>query len=459
MSSTSVLIPSLLRELAASHPNATAVVLPDGSSLTFAETQARAELVREATPAGVRVPVRIANDIDSLAAVHGVWQAGSAVVSISHLVPPDEASRRIDEVAGPCRGDEAVIMFTSGTTGRPKAAVISRPALEASVRGVASGSGVAGGRLPTEPMRSPRPVFVPLAHMSGMLGILTNWFLGAPMLLCQKWSAELAFDLVQRFPITTLGLTPAMVYDLDTAPGSRSLGTVKSVFVGTAPLPETTRIGFEERYGVPVLRNYGQTEFAGAIAFERYSDVVAGIRPTGSVGRLAPGVEVRIVADDGTDVEPGIVGEIVARSRSSMRGYLAEGDAVHGPDADGWIGTGDLGFLQDGDILTVVGRTRDMIICGGFNVYPSQVEAALNRLADVLDSAVTGVPDDRLGEVPVAVVVPAGAAAPALDDVRARLRDELAPYEIPRRLELVDAIPRTDNGKVDREAVAASFAS
>jgi fatty-acyl-CoA synthase/O-succinylbenzoic acid--CoA ligase len=231
---------------------------------------------------------------------------------------------------------------------------------------------------------------------------------------------------------------------------------VKSVGVGTAPLPEATRIAFEKRFGVPVLRNYGQTEFAGAIAFERFSDV-AGRRPPGSVGRLAPGVEVRILDTDGNPLPEGSIGEIVARSGSSMHGYLGDAGATFGRDNEGWIATGDLGFLHDGDMLTVVGRTRDMILCGGFNVYPSQVEAALNRLPGVIDSAVAGVPDERLGEVPVALVVTDGTPL-SLDGVRQSLRRQLAPYELPRRLHLVDAIPRTDNGKVDRQAVAQAFA-
>jgi acyl-CoA synthetase (AMP-forming)/AMP-acid ligase II len=364
---------------------------------------------------------------------------------------------RPEGVASPGDG-EALVMFTSGTTGRPKAALIPFAGLEASLQGIARGSGLPdGGRSLVEPMRNPRPVFVPMAHMGGLLGTLTAWYLGAPPLLCPKWSADAAFDVLERFPVTVLGLTPAMVYDLATAPGERALGGVKSVGVGTAALPEATRLLFEGRYGVPILRNYGQTEFAGAIAFERYDDVVAGRRPPGSVGRLAPGVDVRIVAPDGRSLPAGEIGEIVARSGSSMRGYLADGGAPSGRSADGWIPTGDLGFVHDGDMLTIVGRTRDVIICGGFNVYPSQVEAALNRLPGVADSAVAGVTHERLGEVPVAVVVSDGSQAITLDRVRDELRATVAPYELPRRLHVVDAVPRTENGKVDRPAVAATF--
>ena len=339
-------------------------------------------------------------------------------------------------------------MFTSGTTGRPKAARIPAASLWASLRGLARGSGLPDdGRPPRIPMRAARPVFLHIAHMGGLLGTLTGFHLGVPVLLCPKWSSDLAFDVLGRYRVSSLGLTPAMVYDLVTAPGERTLGSVRTVSVGTAALPEATRVAFEDRYGVPVMRNYGQTEFAGAIAFERYDDVVAGRRPTGSVGRIAPGVEVRIVDADGAALPPGEVGEIVARSPSAMAGYLGSESA-----ADGWIATGDLGFLHDGDMLTIVGRTRDMVICGGFNIYPSQVEQALNELPHVLDSAVAGVPDDRLGEVPVALVVTDGADVD-LDEVRARAASAARrPTSCPDGSTSSTAIPRTENGKVDRPA-------
>ena len=461
----------ILFRLAAKHPSAVAVVVPNGTETTFADLQARAGEVSAAVPKASRVGIRLANDVSSLAALHGVWQADSSVVAIGHLVPEAETERRLDDVGATAlvvpapagfdvqlrpghaaQSDEAVVMFTSGTTGTPKAARIPGSSLVASVRAIARGSGLAAeGRPPKVPMRSPRVVFVPIAHMGGLLGTLTAYHLGAPVLLCPKWSTDLAFDVVSRFPITTLGLTPAMVYDLATEPGDRSLGSVRSVGVGTAPLPEATRVAFEGRYGVPVLRNYGQTEFAGAIAFERYADVIAGRRPPGSVGRLAPGVEVRIVDSEDNDVPEGAVGEIVARSASAMAGYLGS-DVTD----NGWIATGDLGCLHDGDMLTVVGRTRDMVVCGGFNIYPSQVEHALNDLPHVVDSAVAGIPDERLGEVPVALVVTDGTDITA-DDLREQLRGRLAPYELPRRVETVDAIPRTGGGKVNRDAVAARF--
>jgi fatty-acyl-CoA synthase/O-succinylbenzoic acid--CoA ligase len=222
--------------------------------------------------------------------------------------------------------------------------------------------------------------------------------------------------------------------------------------VGTAPIPAATREEFERRYGLPVLRNYGQTEFSGAIAFERFEDVARGRRPPGSVGRIAPGVEARIVSPEGTDLGPGEPGEIVARGGGSMAGYIGPDGRPKSPGPQGWVQTGDLGALDADGFLFVLGRVREMILCGGFNVYPAVVEAALNTLPGIVDSAVAGAPDERLGEVPVAVVVSEG-ELPPYEELRIALRDELAPYEIPRRIVRVEALPRTENGKLDRPGV------
>ncbi len=295
-------------------------------------------------------------------------------------------------------------------------------------------------------------MLVPIAHMGGFLGVLTAWWLGKPALLVEKFSAQRVFDLTQRYRLGVLGLTPAMVWELAQANGAAQLPGVDSVSVGTAAIPEATRTAFEDKYHVPVLRNYGQTEFAGAIAFERPADVAAGRRPAGTVGRIAPGVEVTILDSDGAPVPTGDVGEISARAASAMSGYLdTDGRPI---DSGRWLRTGDLGTLDAEGFLFVVGRVRDMVVCGGFNVYPSQVEAALNDLPEVADSAVAGVPDERLGEIPVAAVVLRSGATADGEWIRQALRSRLAAYELPRRVAFVDAIPRHETGKVNRDEVA-----
>ena len=467
--------------MAASDPHVVVAMRPDGSSVTAADLLGLADTVTESLGdvAGRRVSVVATNSVEAVAAVHGVWLAGASAVLIGPMTPSTEADRRRTVtgcVADIVPGDkpvvtvlhpldhaladgEAVVIFTSGTTGQAKAASIPFRSLESSARTIATGLGVGDdGRPLATPPRSPQVVFVALAHMGGLLATQTSWSVGKPIMLVPRFDAATAFELIERFQITALSMTPAMVFDLAYAAGERTIAPVKSVSCGTAPLPESTRLAFERRYGVPILRNYGQTEFTGAIAFERYDDVKAGRRPPLSVGRVADGVEVRIVGNSDVDLPLGEVGEIWARGGSSMAGYLgADGAPKSGREADGWIATGDLGTLDADGFVAIVGRSRDLLICGGFNVYPAIVEAAVNEVPGVLDCAVAGRADERLGEVPVVAIVPVPGATVELESTRTQLRARLAGYELPRELRLIDAIPRTSNGKVDRPAVAALF--
>jgi len=467
-------VEDILGRLSAVAPASTALIA-DGCEYTFAQlAEAGAEVASRLAP-GTRVLARLGNNAASIVAIHAAWRARCSVVTASTMVPDVEVQRRAAEtsatslltpIAGglevdvvdtgardPAPGGEAVVMFTSGTTGTPKGASLTFSALRGSLAGIAAGNGLGDdGRPPREPARGPRIVVVPIAHMGGFLGVLTAWWLGKPALLVEKFSAERIFDLTQRYRLGVLGLTPAMVWEMAQTDSAGQLPGVDSVIVGTAAIPEATRLAFERKYQVPVLRNYGQTEFAGAIAFERPGDVTAGMRPDGTVGRVAPGVEVAILDAEGTSVATGEVGEISARAASAMSGYL--GSDGQPADPGKWLRTGDLGRIDEDGFLFVVGRVRDMVVCGGFNIYPAQVEAALNDLPDIADSAVAGVPDDRLGEVPVAAIVVETGATTDGEAIRQALRSRLAPYELPRRVAFVDAIPRHDSGKVNRDEVA-----
>jgi fatty-acyl-CoA synthase/O-succinylbenzoic acid--CoA ligase len=470
----------LLARLNRHGPGAVAAYRADGSAVSAQELQCQAERVAAALPGGSRrVGVQAGNTIETLAAIHGVWQSGASAAVISRLVPEEEMRRRlgeiradalvvpgpsgpvVDELAGSrdCDGDEALVMFTSGTTGRPKAASMTFSAIGAAVTALASGRDLPEeGRPLADPARPPNVVFTSLAHMGGFVGSLAAWYIGKPLLPVDKFSVALAFDIDRRFRVSSFGLTPAMLYDLAYHPEPVRFEHLRNVTVGTAPLPESTRIDFEDRFGVPVLRNYGQTEF-GSIAMERLPDVQAGRRPVGSTGRAAPGVEIRISDLDGAALPCGEIGEVQVRGTSAMSGYLgADGRAV-GVGRAAWLPTGDLGFLDRDGFLTLVGRARDVIICGGFNIYPAMVEAALNRLPAVRDSAVAGAADHRLGEIPVAAVVLKEGAVLTLDSAQTALRRELTAFEVPRALRAIPTIPRLPTGKVDRPAVAGLFSS
>jgi fatty-acyl-CoA synthase/O-succinylbenzoic acid--CoA ligase len=463
---------SVVEKTAETAPTAVALLELDGRSWTFADLSEEVSRYAAEIPEGARrIAVHAGNDNDSVARICAVWRSGASAVLLGALLPDAEAERRVresfcDAVLGrpgvtatlapgqsPAEPDEALVVFTSGTTGRPKGTVLTVDGLGRSLQGIALGSGLPRqGRSPADPPRRLSPMFTPMAHMAGMLGVLSGWYVGKPVLIVPKFDAKVALRLVDEFGVNVLRLTPAMVYDLARWPDQRDLGGVRSVTVGTAAIPDATRVEFERRYGLPVHRNYGQTEFSGAIAFERPDDVAAGRRPEGTVGRIAPGVEVRIVSPEGADLGPGEIGEIVARGGGSMAGYIGADGRPISPGPQGWVHTGDLGTLDADGFLFVRGRLREMLICGGFNVYPAVVEAALNKLPGVIDSAVAGAPDERLGEVPVAVVV-ADDELGQVADLQTALRNDLARYEIPRRIVRVPALPRTENGKVDRPGV------
>lgn len=468
-------VADILVRSAAAAPTATALIA-DGVEYTFAQLLEATDAIAGQLIPGTRVLVRLANDAASVTAIHAAWRAGCSVVAASTMVPEPEVARRTGETSAasviapdsggvlgahvehtrarrPRPSGEAVVMFTSGTTGTPKGASLTFAALRGSLVGIASGTGLDDtGRPPQIPARGPRLVMVPIAHMGGLLGTLTAWWLGKPVLLVTKFSPQLVVDLTHRYRLGMLPLTPAMAWELTQLGADATLAGVDHAIVGTAAVPEATRLAFEAKYGIPILRNYGQTEFAGAIAFERPDDVKAGRRPQGTVGRVAPGVEVAILGPADERLPVGEIGEIAARAASSMSGYLdARGDPAH-PGA--WLRTGDLGRVDAEDFVYVVGRVRDMLVCGGFNVYPAQIEAALNDLPAVADSAVAGLPDERLGEMPVAAVVLTPGAGGDAGAIRQELRSRLAPYEIPRRMVFVTAIPRLDTGKVDRPGVA-----
>jgi long-chain acyl-CoA synthetase len=197
-----------------------------------------------------------------------------------------------------------------------------------------------------------------------------------------------------------------------------------------------------------VLQAYGQTEAFGGIAVESVKDVLSGRRRPNSVGRPLPGVAVAIVDPAGIELPTGQDGEICVRSASAMARY-AEASSSGPAGTDGWLHTGDRGYLDGDGYLYVTGRLKATIICGGFNIAPEELEATLVADAAVRAAAVVPLPDDRLGEIPVALVE----ATDTSDAILARCRERLIGYKRPRRLFVVDALPLLASGKIDRPAV------
>lgn len=376
----------------------------------------------------------------------GPWQ--TVPISAAPAVPGESVPPAAGpSPAGPASiGEFACVCFTSGTTGKPKAITITHRHI---VEHVARMTAVPGRRSAFRPRVSPgRPVisFSPFGHngFHSWLG-LALW-LGRGLVLVDKFSVDAAVTAVARFSPPTLTLTPTMIQMLAAAAGEVQLPGVKSVTSSAAQLAPDVKDQFSARFGIPVLQSYGMTEF-GNVAREQLEDVLTGRQPRGSVGRVSPGREVRIVSDGGDVLGPDEDGRILVRATGLA---APPGEVALGPD--GWFDTGDRGALTSDGILIISGRSTDRIIVGGFNVAPAEVESEIRVSGLVIDAVVVGVPDARLGEVPVAGVVWKDGDQRA--DLLATLRDKLAHYKVPREYFSLTEIPRTPYGKVDRRRAA-----
>jgi acyl-CoA synthetase (AMP-forming)/AMP-acid ligase II len=231
------------------------------------------------------------------------------------------------------------------------------------------------------------------------------------------------------------------------------LSSLRIAGTGAATVPPDLVREMQQRLGVPVVIGYTSTEAAittGTVPGDS-PDVISR-----TVGRARENVELEVVDEGGRPVADGDVGRVRCRSRAVMRGYWHDPErTAEVLDADGWLTTGDLGFLDERGYLTLVGRRSEMYIRGGYNVYPAEVEKVLSVHADVAQAAVLGAPDPVLGEIGVAFVVAAGEREPSLDELRSWCRRELADYKAPDRLVLIDALPVTSVGKIDKLALSA----
>jgi len=354
------------------------------------------------------------------------WAAFSRASIPGSLV---QARRRAAEVRP---GDVSDIMFTSGTTGRSKGAMTSH---ERSL-GVARAWADRAGLGPADRYLVVNPFFHTFGFKAGLLACLVS---GAALVPQAVFDAGEAMRLVQAERITVFPGAPTVYVSILDHPqrGAFDLSSLRLAVTGAADVPvalvERMRreLSFET-----VLTAYGLTE-AVVATMCRPGDAAEIVAATS--GRAAAGFEVRIAAD----------GEILLRGPNMMLGYLDDPDATKAAiDGDGWLHTGDAGRLDAAGYLTITGRIKDMYICGGFNVYPAEVEQVLARLEGVAESAVVGVPDPRLGEVGQAYLVTRPGYVLAEADVLAFCRERLANYKVPRMVEFRDSLPRNPSGKV-----------
>ncbi|MDG1988368.1 MAG: class I adenylate-forming enzyme family protein [Halieaceae bacterium] len=351
-------------------------------------------------------------------------------------------------------GGDAVILFTGGTTGEPKAVSMTHDGTFETMSRLAKFS--KGGKKGPYPLadeeRPPNLVPLPLFHSGGQQALLFAFHVGRSVLMIEKFSGQLVSKFTSKYRLDNLFLLPTMLFDLVHLSGDADLSSVRSVLVAGGEISSTLRARFEERYKIPLLTNYGSTE-TGHVAGWTSIDVRSGHWIPGSAGRIYNGVEVEIRNEQGAPLKEAREGEIFVRTNVSS-GYVAESDDQL-IDKDGWIASGDIGYITSDNILFLVGRKREMIKCGGFQVWPLELEEILREHPSVSDVAVIGTPDDRLGEIPTAFVVRSiEKNAPATKDELINFtREHLAHYKALRKVEFVDGLPRTMAGKIDRQAL------
>jgi acyl-CoA synthetase (AMP-forming)/AMP-acid ligase II len=355
-------------------------------------------------------------------------------------VPQEEVEQR---VLGLDEGSVSDIIFTSGTTGAPKGAVLTHGA---SVRTYEAWSDAVGLREGDRYL-----VVYPFFHTAGLKsGILACVLRGAEIHPFPVFDVDAVMDYVARHRITMLPGPPTVFQSILDHPRFEEfdLTSLRLSVTGAAVVPvEVVRRMREDLRFETVVTGYGLTETTGTVSMCRHDDPPETVATT--VGRPLNGVEVKVVDDEGRIAPPGATGEILVRGFNVMKEYFADPMATaQAIDTEGWLRTGDIGFVGDDGNLRITDRKKDMYICGGFNVYPAEVEGIMLHHPSVAQVAVVGIPDPRLGEVGHAVVVPRTGTAWNSDAFLAWCRDAMANYKVPRSVRTVDALPLNPSGKV-----------
>ncbi|WKK14831.1 long-chain fatty acid--CoA ligase (plasmid) [Rhodococcus ruber] len=340
--------------------------------------------------------------------------------------------------------DTAVLLYTSGTTGKPKGAELTYRNLTTNARTTAeyitviNENDVILGCLP-------------LFHSFGLSCVLNAAiYRGACVTLIPRFEARRALEIMKRDQATVFAGVPTMYSALvNCTDADRDVPTLRSCISGGASLPVEVLHSFEAAFDCMILEGYGLSETSPAASF----NLPTAERRPGTVGRALPGVALRVIDAEGVELADGEIGEIVIRGENVMRGYWRRPKATADAMTDDWFRTGDLGFRDRDGYFTIVDRKKDMIIRGGYNVYPREVEEVLYEHPDVVEAAVVGIPHPDLGqEVAAAVSLRPGSTATP-EDLQATVRDALAAYKYPRSVWILDSLPKGPTGKILRREI------
>jgi long-chain acyl-CoA synthetase len=493
----------ILRESAAAHPTKP-VARWDGGQLSYAELDAASDRVALALRQlgvlpGERIGLQLPNVAPFLISYFGILKAGAVVVPLNVLLRArevafhlgdcraralitwagvaSEAVKGADEVdvpdvfvvgdlpdgltervrpfgrllaAGPSAhrplavtraDDTAVIVYTSGTTGRPKGAELTHFQLYMNAD--------IPGRLFDIQADDVVLTVLPLFHVFGLSSILNIAVrFGATMSLVPRFTPEAVLAAIQAHGVTIFEGVPTMFVAVLAHPGldDYDVSSLRIAISGGAAIPAEILDSFEKRFGLIVLEGYGLSETASTTTFNCSETD----RRVYSVGRPIWGTELQIWDEDNQPLPAGRdnIGEIVTRGAHTMKGYLGDPEATAAAFTDGWLHTGDLGYIDADGYVFVVDRKKELIIRGGYNVYPREVEEVLYGHPAVGEAAVLGVPDERLGEEVLAVVSLKAGASAEPEELIEYCKEHLAAYKYPRVIDLRDTLPKSSTGKI-----------
>ena len=381
----------------------------------------------------------------------GAQGTDTQVIVSGPVGPAEDALPAGEAIAAPTEragDDDAVILYTSGTTGRPKGAQLTHDNLRLNAQrsavdiiGIQSGDVVMG--------------CLPLFHVFGLTcGLGAAVLKGATLTLLPRFEPGKALEVIARDKVTIFEGVPTMYGAMLQHPAVRETDTssLRTCVSGGSSLPGETLRAFEETFRVSLLEGYGLSETSPVASFNMLD------QPTkpGTIGRAIPGCEMKLIGADGAEVGPGEgVGEIAIRGDNVMKGYWNKPEATAEAIPDGWFRTGDIASVDEDGYYTIVDRKKDVIIRGGMNVYPREVEEVLYTHPDVVECAVVGVPHPEMGEDVGAAVSLREGASGDLEEIKAYVKDRVAAYKYPRTIWTLDELPKGPTGKILKREISA----
>jgi len=340
-----------------------------------------------------------------------------------------------------CEPDDVVtILYTSGTTGNPKGAMLTH-------NNYWQQAYLNACYILHINDQDLMLTAAPYCHIFFVSTVLGPMYKGAAVVVMPRFSPEIALEMISKYKVTHYAGVPTMyIYMLNhfqKNPGKYDLSSLRVVLSAGSAMPGEYIPQIEETFGVDYCEMYGATETCSNVTYER-----VGHNKAGSVGLPAHTWEVKIVNEEGAEVPQGEVGEFLVKGPGLFKGYWRMPQATEDAFKDGWYFTGDLGYKDGEGYLYIVGRKKEMIICGGYNVYPREIEELLVSHPDILEAAVIGIPDKEKGEVPKAFVVPKVKGKVSEEEIISFCKENLASYKVPRFVEFLAELPKTSTGKI-----------